>query len=45
MISKKDPKELQNKAKDPSLSSIREHLINNHLKMLLEPSRINIPPP
>ncbi len=40
-----DPNELENKVRDPSFSDIRQNLIENHLKMLLEPSRMKIPPP
>ncbi len=41
---KKDPKELENKVKDPSLIDLRQNLIDKHLKILLEPSRMKIPP-
>ncbi len=41
---KKDPKELENKVKDPSLSDLRQKLIDKHLTILLEPSRMKIPP-
>ncbi|HEC38859.1 MAG TPA: DUF4976 domain-containing protein [bacterium] len=41
----KDPNELENRVNDRSIISIRQNLIDSHLKMLLKPSRMKIPPP